>query len=66
MLILVTDGILAFATISLALKCPRIADASTQQAAVLAWSVALFGMYSFLLMMFRMKNSGYPFYLPPF
>ena len=61
-----TDGILAFATISLALKVPRMADARTQQIAVFVWSGLLLGMYSFLLSVFRVKNGGYPFWLPPF
>jgi oligosaccharyltransferase complex subunit gamma len=61
-----TDGILSFATISLALKVPRMSDARKQQIAVLVWGAVLFGMYSFLLSVFRIKNGGYPFWLPPF
>jgi len=30
------------------------------------WSGVLFVMYSFLLSVFRIKNGGYPFSLPPF
>ena len=60
------DSILAFATITLAVKVPRIADAKTQQVAVLAWAAVVFLVYSFLLSVFRVKNGGYPFYLPPF
>lgn len=60
------DGLLSFATISLALKVPRIKDPKTQQVAVLAWSGVIFVMYSFLLSVFRIKNGGYPFWLPPF
>ncbi|KAF2123405.1 hypothetical protein P153DRAFT_371724 [Dothidotthia symphoricarpi CBS 119687] len=59
-------GVLAFATISLALKVPRIADAKTQQFAVFLWSAVLLCMYSFLLSVFRTKNGGYQFWLPPF
>lgn len=59
-------GILAFATITLALKVPRIKDERTQQVAGLAWAAVLFVMYSFLLSVFRVKNGGYPFWLPPF
>ncbi|KAF2436306.1 hypothetical protein EJ08DRAFT_578911 [Tothia fuscella] len=59
-------GVLAFATITLAIKVPRIADAKTQQVAVMAWSAVMFLMYSFLLSIFRFKNGGYPFFLPPF
>jgi oligosaccharyltransferase complex subunit gamma len=60
------DGVLSFATISLALKVPRISDPKTQQLAVIVWSVVIFVMYSFLLSVFRIKNAGYPFWLPPF
>ncbi|KAF1834279.1 hypothetical protein BDW02DRAFT_630503 [Decorospora gaudefroyi] len=59
-------GVLAFATISLALKVPRIKDPRAQSFAVILWTGVLFGMYSFLLSVFRMKNGGYPFWLPPF
>jgi len=59
-------GILSFATITLAIKVPRIANAKTQQVAVIAWAAVLFLMYSFLLSIFRFKNGGYPFFLPPF
>ncbi|RDW91161.1 oligosaccharyl transferase [Coleophoma crateriformis] len=59
-------GLLSFATISLALKVPRIADPRTQQVAVLIWGGVIFVMYSFLLSVFRIKNGGYPFFLPPF
>jgi len=59
-------GILSFATISLALKVPRIADAKVQQVMVIVWSAVVFLVYSFLLSVFRIKNGGYPFWLPPF
>ncbi|KAF4121003.1 oligosaccharyltransferase complex subunit gamma [Geosmithia morbida] len=59
-------GLLAFCSIALIVKVPRIADSGTQQVAVIAWSVILFSMYSFMLSIFRIKNSGYPFSLPPF
>ncbi|KAF2853939.1 magnesium transporter protein-like protein 1 precursor [Plenodomus tracheiphilus IPT5] len=59
-------GVLAFATISLALKVPRIKDARAQQLAVFLWSGVLLCMYSFLLSVFRLKNGGYQFWLPPF
>jgi oligosaccharyltransferase complex subunit gamma len=41
-------------------------DAKQQQVAAFIWSAVLLGMYSFLLNVFRVKNGGYPFYLPPF
>ncbi|PNS20678.1 Dolichyl-diphosphooligosaccharide--protein glycosyltransferase subunit 3 [Sphaceloma murrayae] len=59
-------GVLAFATISLALKVPRMADPRMQQIAVFVWGGVIFGTYSFLMSVFRIKNSGYPFWLPPF
>ncbi|KAJ4318113.1 oligosaccharyl transferase subunit ost3/OST6 [Fusarium piperis] len=59
-------GVLSFCAISLAIKVPRIADAKTQQVAVIAWGGVLFLVYSFLLSVFRVKNGGYPFSLPPF
>jgi len=59
-------ALLAFAAINLALRVPRIKDSKTQQAAVIIWAAVLFGMYSFLMSVFRIKNGGYPFWLPPF
>jgi oligosaccharyltransferase complex subunit gamma len=62
----VVDGILSFCAITLAVKVPRMADSKTQQVAVVVWSITLFLVYSFLLSVFRVKNGGYPFSLPPF
>ena len=62
----VADGLLSFATITLALKVPRMADPRRQQVAVWLWSAVMLGTYSFLLSTFRIKNGGYPFWLPPF
>ncbi|KAL8846752.1 MAG: hypothetical protein Q9221_008178 [Calogaya cf. arnoldii] len=59
-------GTLSFATIALALKVPRMADPKKQQIAVFVWGAVIFAMYSFLLSVFRFKNGGYPFHLPPF
>ncbi|KAF3056094.1 60S ribosomal protein L18-B [Trichoderma lentiforme] len=59
-------GILSFCAITLAVKVPRMADSKTQQVAVVVWSITLFLVYSFLLSVFRVKNGGYPFSLPPF
>ena len=61
-----TDGVLSFATIALALKVPRMSDPKQQQVAVIFWGTMMFGMYSFLLSVFKIKNGGYPFHLPPF
>lgn len=60
------DAVLSFATIALAMKVPRIADNKAQQVAVVIWGTVLLGMYSFLLSVFKAKNGGYPFFLPPF
>lgn len=38
----------------------------TQGIALLAWGGVLFVVYSLLLSIFRGKNPGYPFSLPPF
>lgn len=51
-------GVLSFATISLALKVPRIADRKQQQVAVFVWGGVLLCVYSFLLSVFRIKNGG--------
>jgi oligosaccharyltransferase complex subunit gamma len=60
------DALLAFAAINLGLRVPRIKDSRTQQVAVIIWASVVFGMYSFLMSVFRIKNGGYPFWLPPF
>jgi oligosaccharyltransferase complex subunit gamma len=60
------DAVLAFAAINLAIRVPRIKDSRTQQAAVIIWASVIWGMYSFLMSVFRIKNGGYPFWLPPF
>ena len=62
----VIDAVLSFAIIALALNVPRIKNPQTQQVAVIIWAAVMFGMYSFLMSVFRIKNGGYPFYLKPF
>ncbi|KAF7546153.1 hypothetical protein G7046_g9382 [Stylonectria norvegica] len=59
-------GVLSFCAIALAVKVPRIPSAKSQQVAVIAWGGVMFLVYSFLLSVFRIKNGGYPFSLPPF
>lgn len=59
-------GLLSLAGISLALKVPRMSDPKTQGVAVIAWGAIFFLTYGFLLSVFRTKNPGYPFALPPF
>lgn len=41
-------------------------DIKSQQVAAVIWGAVLLGMYSFLLSVFKAKNGGYPFFLPPF
>lgn len=65
-LLTTADGILALSGISLAIKVPRMTDPKTQSVALLAWGGILFVVYSVLLNIFRGKNPGYPFSLPPF
>ena len=60
------DGTLSFSAIALTLKVPRMSDPKKQQTAIFVWGAVMFGMYSFLLSVFKIKNGGYPFYLPPF
>jgi oligosaccharyltransferase complex subunit gamma len=60
------DAVLAFATVALAVRTPRIQDPKLQQASVVVWGLVVYLTYSFLLSVFRVKNGGYPFWLPPF
>lgn len=57
---------MTFSTITLALRVPRMTDAKSQQIAVFVWGAVIFFVYSILLAVFRAKNMGYPFWLPPF
>ncbi|KAI9799417.1 MAG: hypothetical protein M1825_004517 [Sarcosagium campestre] len=59
-------GTLSFVTIALAVRIPRMADPKKQQVAVWLSGALMLTVYSFLLSVFRGKNQGYPFYLPPF
>ncbi|RYP47021.1 hypothetical protein DL768_006881 [Monosporascus sp. mg162] len=59
-------GLLSFATISLAIKAPRERSPKVQQVMVIVWGSVLYLVYGFLLSIFRIKNGGYPFKLPPF
>lgn len=60
------DAVLSFATIALAMKVPRMEDSKAQQVAVVIWGAVMLCMYSFLMSVFKAKNAGYPFFLPPF
>ncbi|RYP72908.1 hypothetical protein DL771_003946 [Monosporascus sp. 5C6A] len=59
-------GLLSFATISLAIKAPRERNPKVQQVMVIVWGCLMYLVYGFLLSIFRVKNGGYPFKLPPF
>lgn len=65
-LILYADGMLAFVTIGLADRAPRVTSPKVQSAIILIYVGLGFTLYSFLLSIFRIKNGGYPFALPPF
>ena len=41
-------------------------DPTAQRTAVYLWGAVIFLTYSFLMSIFRFKNGGYPFSLPPF
>lgn len=59
-------GMMAFCAISLAAKVPRMDNPRAQQVAVIIWGGILLLTSSFFLNIFRIKNAGYPFSLPPF
>ncbi|GJN86665.1 oligosaccharyl transferase subunit ost3/OST6 [Purpureocillium lilacinum] len=59
-------GLLSFSTIALGSRIPRITEPKKQLVAAIAWISVMFFLNSFLLSVFRIKNSGYPFSLPPF
>ena len=60
------DGVMAFCSIALAVKVPRMTEPRSQQVAVFIWGGVMFLCYSFFMSIFRVKNGGYPFSLPPF
>ncbi|KAJ4395888.1 oligosaccharyl transferase subunit ost3/OST6 [Gnomoniopsis smithogilvyi] len=62
----VAYGLLALSAIALADKIPRLNNPRIQSMAVLAWGGFMLVGYSLLLSIFRIKNGGYPFSLPPF
>ncbi|KAI5861238.1 hypothetical protein GGS23DRAFT_577695 [Durotheca rogersii] len=59
-------GVLSFSIIFLTVKAPKIRDVKVQQVTIIIWGVVMVLTYSFLLSLFRVKNGGYPFKLPPF
>lgn len=56
---------LSFGTIALAMKVPRIKDPKKQGVALVVWSAMIMVLFSFLMAVFKVKNSSYPFWLPP-
>ncbi|KAI5793273.1 hypothetical protein EDC01DRAFT_690843 [Geopyxis carbonaria] len=64
-IVAVVYAVLAFCAISLGMKMQTIEDPSRQKFAVWAWNGVLLLAFSFLLSLFRQKNGGYPFKLPP-
>ncbi|KAK9367150.1 hypothetical protein V1509DRAFT_567548 [Lipomyces kononenkoae] len=63
--IAVLYAFLAFGAISLATKTPRLAYRTKQTMAIGTWCAVMLCLFSLLLFVFRMKNRGYPFSLPP-
>ncbi|PHH71682.1 hypothetical protein CDD82_6380 [Ophiocordyceps australis] len=59
-------GLLTFCTIGLTTRVPRMSSPQTQLIASLSWLIGMYLLNSFLLRVFRTKNNGYPFSLPPF
>ncbi|KAK2867863.1 hypothetical protein FQN49_003392 [Arthroderma sp. PD_2] len=59
-------GVLSLGTIALAMKAPRILDPQSQRVTIILWSAVTWVMYSFLISVFRGKNSSYPLSIPPF
>lgn len=60
------DALLSFAVISLGFKMPMIKDPKKQYLAIIVWNLVLLAAFSFLMNIFKQKNGGYPFKLPPF
>ncbi|KAK9247181.1 hypothetical protein V1506DRAFT_533191 [Lipomyces tetrasporus] len=63
--IAVLYAFLAFGAISLATKTPRISNRTKQTMAIGTWCTMMLCLFSLLLFIFRLKNRGYPFSLPP-
>ncbi|EPS37941.1 hypothetical protein H072_8343 [Dactylellina haptotyla CBS 200.50] len=64
-IVAVVYAVLAFSSIALCLKMPRIENSGKQKIAVMAWNLVLLVLFSFLMSIFKMKNGSYPFFLPP-
>ncbi|KAK9375318.1 uncharacterized protein V1513DRAFT_443478 [Lipomyces chichibuensis] len=63
--IAVLYAFLAFGAISLATKTPRMPNRTKQTMAIGTWCTLILCLFSLLLFIFRLKNRGYPFSLPP-
>ncbi|KAF3169870.1 oligosaccharyl transferase subunit ost3/OST6 [Orbilia oligospora] len=64
-IVAVVYAVLAFSSIALCLKMPRMESSGKQKIAVMAWNLVLLVLFSFLMSIFKMKNGAYPFFLPP-
>ncbi|RPB29570.1 hypothetical protein L211DRAFT_832278 [Terfezia boudieri ATCC MYA-4762] len=56
---------LSFGTIALGMKIPRTREPKKQGVAVAVWTAVVLMLFSFLMAVFKVKNGGYPFWLPP-
>ncbi|RCI12918.1 hypothetical protein L249_0583 [Ophiocordyceps polyrhachis-furcata BCC 54312] len=65
-IVAVLCAIMSFCVIALVTRVPRIANRRTQMFAVLSIVTVMTVTNSFMLHIFRMKNAGYPFAMPPF
>ena len=62
----ILDGLLSFSTIALAIRVPAERNPKIQLVMTVLWGSIMYLVYAFLLFIFRGKNGGYPFKLPPF
>ncbi|RDA95539.1 hypothetical protein CP533_1186 [Ophiocordyceps camponoti-saundersi (nom. inval.)] len=65
-IVAVLCAIMSFCVIALVTRVPRIANRRTQMFTVLSIVTVMTVTNSFMLHIFRMKNAGYPFSMPPF
>lgn len=55
------DGILAMATVALAVFVPKIKDKQHQRISTYVWVMCIFIVFSGLMNLFKLKNGAYPF-----
>ncbi|RDA89333.1 hypothetical protein CP532_6255 [Ophiocordyceps camponoti-leonardi (nom. inval.)] len=65
-IVAVLCAIMSFCVIALVSRVPRITNRRTQMFTVLSIVTVMTVTNSFMLHIFRMKNAGYPFVMPPF